>query len=881
MRALRRLAAGLAALLRTRRVERDLDEELRAYLDATIDEKVRGGMDEQHAVRVARAEIGSLHAVKDYTRDVGWEAHLENLSQDVRYALRTLRRSRAFTVVAVLTLAVGIGATTAVFSLLDTLRFRTLPVYEPSQLVEITREGGRTVSYPMYELLQHRTEAFSGILLTSAGRFTAGLYARDLQIGDVQLSPVSGNYFAVLGVTPVLGRALIEADVEAANAAVISYRLWQRSFLGDSTILGTTVRLGRRDYTVVGVAPPGFTGVITGHTVDVWVPITWFERTYLQNRVAMMFRLIGRRQPGSSMRQVRASMAVAAAQISNEWRFEQPLRLELADGSGGLSIVRRRFARPLWVLMVIVALLLLIAAVNVAHLLLARAGARQREMAVRLSVGASRSRLIRQLLTESVLLTIAGAALGLLLAPAVSASLVRFVSSAMGSMDLAFDADWRILSFTLATSLVVVVLFGVAPALSATRQDLTGLFKGAPSSPAARIRTSRGGILVAAQVAISCVLLAAAILFSRHMQALATVDLGFKPERVLLMGVGLDAGKAPAGVERVRVYDRLLSRLSRLPGVQSAAFSSEWLFGGGTWTEPVSAPSFRPRPGQDREAVMLVISPRFFDTMRTRLVRGRPFDERDDERSGKVAIVNEAAAHYYVGRTDAVGRMLQVGADAASPQLQIVGVVEDAKYGSVRQPAPRTVYFPALQLPAPIAEANLAIRTSGDPQALADVLWKAARSEVPGLRWRGVTTQASLVESSLAQDRMLAQLSGAIGLTALALVCVGLYGLTAYEVARRTSEIGVRLALGAQRKDVVALVVGRSLIPVVCGLVVGLAAAAALGRLIEGLLFGVRSSDVVTLAAAATIMLAVGAAAASWPARRASMLDPLTTLRAD
>jgi predicted permease len=857
-------------------MNRSSTEELRAYLDTAVEEKIRAGMRRQEAMRATRVEIGSLEAVKDYTRDVGWEARVDSLSRDVRYALRTLRRSPVFTAAAVVTLALGIGATTAIFSVLDPLLFRRLAVREPSQLVEVTREGGRTVSYPMYEVIRDGNDVFSGILLTSAGRWTASLTVGRTSLGDVQLSPVSGNYFEVLGVAPILGRPLGEADLPAANTAVISSRLWQRTFGADPAVLGKTVRIGRDDYTVVGVAADGFTGVVTGHTIDIWVPITWFERHYLENRVAMMFRVLGRRKPGISMEQVRAQVALMGRQIGTEWRFEYPLRLEITDGSGGLTMARRRFSQSLWALMTVVALLLLIATVNVAHLLLARANTRQREMAVRLSLGANRWRLIRQLLTESMLLGSAAATLGLLVAPAASASLVRFLSSAMGTMDLTFDPNWRVLSFTLATSLLVTVLFGLTPALRATRLDLTGMFKGTPSTPQGEGRGRLGQLLVSTQVAISCVLIAGAILFARNLQGLAGIDLGFKPQSVLLLGVGLETGD---DVERIRIYERVLEHLGRLRGVQSTAMSSERLFGGGTWTEPINAASFRPRPGQDREAVLLVISPRFFDTMGTRLLHGRPFDTRDDERVARVAIVNETAARYYFGRRDAVGLTFHIGDDATAPQVRVVGVAQDAKYGSMKEAAPPTIYLPALQEPGPIAEPNLAIRTAGDPLSMADALWKTALSEVPDLRWRGVTTQQRLVEGSIAPERMLAQLSGVIGVTALVLVCVGLYGLTAYEVARRTREIGMRLALGAQRRHIVSLMVGRSLILVACGLGVGLAAAAGLSRLVKGLLFGVRSSDVVTLVAAATLLLAVGALAAYWPTRRAALLDPVATLR--
>jgi predicted permease len=872
----------LRSLLQSSRAEREMQQELELHVERLTREYISAGMSEPDARRAARLEFGSLEAVKEQCRDMRRVTLVQDLFKDLGYACRLLMKSPGFTLTAVLSLALGIGANTAIFSLVNAVLLRTLPVQEPAQLVEVSREGGRTLSYRMYEAIRDRNEVFSGILLTSGGRFTASLAVGAVNAGDVQISPVSGNYFGVLGVSPVIGRALTEEDLPASNAAVIGHQLWQRAFAGDPGVLGKRMRLGRRDYTVVGVAPAGFTGVLTGRSIDVWVPITWFGQGELQNPVAMMFRTIARQQRGVSRDQMRANMAIIGGQLSAEWKFERPLRIEIADASGGLTLVRRQFSGPLWILMTVVALLLLIATVNVANLLLARAGARQREMAVRLSLGASRWRLIRQLLTESLVLGGASSAIGLLLAPIAAASLVRFLSSAMGTMDLALDLDARILAFTIATSLIVVGLFGLAPALAATRLDLTAMLKGnlaAAGHGERRVRSGR--LLVMSQVAISCVLLSLAILFARSLRTLTHVDAGFRSENVLLLGVGVDPDRSRSDVERVRIYERVLERLARVPGVQSAALSSEQLFGGGTWTEPVSAPTFTPRPGQDREAVLLVISPRFFETMETRMLHGRAFDARDDERAARVAIVNEAMARYYFGRTDAVGQTFQAGDSDSAPHLRVVAVVRDVKYTSLREPAPRMIYLPALQEPGPIGGANLAIRTVGDPETMKDVLWKEARNEIADLRYRGATTQARLVDATIARDRMLAQLSGAIGLTALVLVCLGLYGLTAYEVSRRTAEIGVRLALGAPRTDVVRLIVGRSMILVAGGVVIGVGGAVRFARLVDSLLFGVRSSDAVTLVTAAAILLTVGAAAAYWPARRAAQLDPLATLRAE
>jgi predicted permease len=616
---------------------------------------------------------------------------------------------------------------------------------------------------------------------------------------------------------------------------------------------------------------------MAGQPIDLWLPVTWFGRQRIENPEAFTFRVIGRRKPGVSEEAAQANVQVVARQWSNDLKWDEPARVELTSASGGLNLLRRRFARPLWVLMGVVMLLLLCAAVNVANLLMVRASKRRREIAIRLSIGAGRGRLIRQLLTESFVLAALGGGLGLLLAPVAAQSLVRFLSSAMGTMKLSFSIDPRMLAFTVAISCAVALFFGLAPALAATRTNRMPLFRGGFSSRADTPHATRSGtLLVVAQVAISCVLLSIAVLFARSLNNLAQLDAGFDRENVLILSVDIAEG-GPKGVEEARLYARVLGHIATVPGVRSVALSSENLFGGGRWTEGITAPGFNPDPGQNREAVMLVISSNFFRTMGTRLLAGRDFDSRDNEEGQKVAIVNESMARYFLGSPDAVGRSFQVA--GSQKPLTVVGVVEDARYQSLREGAPPIVYLPYLQ--GPMGGTNLTIRTAGDPEKMTETLWSEAHRQVPLLRYRGVTTQARLVNGTIAQDRMLAQLSGAFGFAGLLLVLLGLFGLTAYEVSRRTAELGVRIALGAQRSDIVRLVVGRAVLLVGCGVGLGMAAAVALTRITERLVYGVHAMEPASLLPPALMLLTVGAAAAYWPARRAASVDPVAALRGE
>jgi putative ABC transport system permease protein len=797
--------------------------------------------------------------------------------KDVRYAVRMLAKSPAFTATAVFSLALGIGANTAIFSLVDTVLLRMLPVREPQQLLEITRKGGGTLSYAMYEALRERDTVFSGALTLSTGRSSAGVRLDGAEINDVHFSPVSNSYFDVLGVTPVMGHAFDQQE-NASDVAVISYGFWQRSCGGDPQVIGKVLRFAGRTYTIAGIAPPGFTGIAVGQPIDIWIPITWIPRQTLQNPDAFILRIIARLKPGITEQQARTDVELAARQRSIEWKFERPLQVEIVSASSGLTQLRRRFSRPLLALTTIVGLLFLITVANIANMLLARAEVRQREIGIRLSLGASRARLIRQLLTENAVLALAGVVLGVIIAPHVVAFLIRFLSSAIGDLQLPFNLDRHILVFTGLTLVVAVFLFGLAPGLAATRLNLSPMFKSARPGPASGRRSMTTlKTLVVAQVAISCVLLVATVLFARSLLMLMRVDLGFNQENVLL----LHAEFAGLPQRQPQPFAEILDRISLVPGVISTALSSENLFSGNTWTEAVSTAGFSRAEGKDREAVLLLISPGFFRTMGTPILQGRDFDAHDGASSPRIVIVNEAMARYYFGQTDVIGRNCRIDQSDFPQELTIIGVVRNTKYKNIREDSRRIVYLPYLQFLKPVSEANIAVRTVQNPLNMDELLRKEAQAENPRIQFRGVTTQAQLVNGTIAQDRMLAELSGFFGFAAAALVCLGLYGITSYEAERRTAEIGVRIALGAKSRDVMRLVMGRSLILVAAGIAIGLGMALPLTRLIESLLYGVRSGDTVTPVAVVATLFVITALAAYWPAHRASTLDPTKLLKCE
>jgi predicted permease len=889
----------LLFLLRRGRFDRELDEEMQFHLAMKTRENLDAGMSPEEAHYSAMRRFGNQPLLRETSREVWFSSSVESLLQDLRYGLRMLRRSPGFTAAAVLSLALGIGANTAIFSLIDALLLEELPVKNPQQLVTISSvsAGGRDrmFSYTAYKDFRDQTESFAGALASSSVQKVNIVMSGpgEAQAELVERRLVSGNYFSVLGVDAIVGRTFTADEDRVPGEqplAVISYGYWQRRFGGDPSVVGKTFTAQDTLFTIIGVAPPEFFGESVGESPDLWMPLTMAPRApswLWKGHSVTWLQIMGRLKPGVTVEQAQASAALVFERIQAQtvsgmenprWRqqiLEQ--RIELAPGSTGFSELRERFAQPLKILMAVVGVVLLIACANVSSMMLARSTARQREMAVRLALGASRMRLVRQFITESVLMSLIGGGLGLLFAYWGAGILIALVSRGPTSPPLDTDPNLRVFVFTLTVSLLAGITFGLVPALRATQGELAPALKeDARTVTAGRSKQRLGKALVGAQVALSLLLLIGAGLFVRSLQKLKSLDPGFNRENVLLLRIDARA----TGYKDVRLtnlYTQLLERVAAVQGVRSASLSFMGLFGGGSWGNKISVQGYTPTPNETLHTFANAVGPTYFETMGMSLRLGRAFTPHDNENAPKVAVVNESMARRYFGSENAIGRRFGLGGPENSGKIEIVGVVRDAKYTSLRE-APRAMtYVPFLQYPAPLT--GLEVRTAGIPSALAGSIRQAIQAVDKNLPVLEVTTLADQVDSSLIQERLFAKLSSAFSLLALALSCVGLYGLMAYSVTRRTGEIGLRMALGAERRDVLWLILREVLVLVLIGVAMGIPAALAGTQLISSFLFGLTPSDPGTIAVAALLMVAVAALAGYLPARRASRVDPMVALR--
>ncbi len=903
MSLLRNLAGGLRGLFQKEQAERELDEELRGYLEATVEEKMRRGLNREAAERAARIEMGGPESIKEQVRAVSWESLLETLWQDLKFGLRLLRFNPAFAGAAILSLALGIGANTAIFQLLDAIRMRTLPVKNPQELAEvrIADRDGATGSFvtrypkltnPQWEQIRGQQQGFSGLFAWGPTTFNISPGG---EVHTVQGLWVSGDFYEVLGISPEQGRLLSPPDDLpgcAAPGVVISHAFWQREFGGDASVLGRKVTVEKHPFEVIGVTPAGFYGVEVGRNFEIALPlcvepVIRSEFSVLNRRDGWWLTVMGRLKPGWTL-----DRASAQARVISPGIFEATLPAEFDAGDAkhylgyqlgvfpadtGVSELRSTYENPLWLMLALAALVMLIASANLANLMLARASAREREMCMRMAVGATRGRLLRQLLAESLLLGLAGALLGVQLAHVLTRLLVASISTQSAPLFMDMGMDWRIAGFTAGITTLTCILFGLTPALRATQVSPGAVLKSSGrsviSGPAPfGLRRA----LVVSQIAMSLMLVVGAILFSRSLQKLARLDAGFTQNGVLDMDLDLTELHLP--VERRAEFQRfVLQQVRAIPGVDSAAEAGIVPLSGNGQNRQVLANS----AGQviEGRSEMNEVSPKYFSTWHTPILAGRDFDDRDSLTSPLVAIVNETFGRKYLAGANPVGATFRIKSESkeTGPYL-IVGLVKDTKIYDLREDFLPTMFLPVAQKAHHEQNETILIRSQGSLFSLVSALKSTVQHIDRGIDM-DFTPFDRLVEVSLLRDRLMARLSGFFGLLAVVLATVGLYGVIAYMVERRTSEIGIRMALGADSGSIVRLIMQEASVLLGVGLLIGTALSLAGSRAAAAMLFGLKPTDFITYVSAVATLSAVAALASLLPARRASRLDPMAALR--
>ncbi|HET9399947.1 MAG TPA: ABC transporter permease [Candidatus Acidoferrales bacterium] len=878
----------------------NLNDELQSHMNMDQETRVSRGASPEQAGLDSRREFGNAGLVRETTRDMwGW-ARFERLAQDVRYALRLFAKTPVVTAVALLSLALGIGANTAIFGLTNALLLRSLPVQNPQELVTLgmltptsTSDPNPIFTNPIWEQVRDHQEVFQSAFAWSSqqfdlsqggeSHFTHGIYA-------------SGSYFLTLGVKPAAGRLIVPGDDVRGcpGVVVLSYDFWQEQFGGDPGAIGKSISLNRHSFEVIGVSGRGFTGTEVGYGYQVAVPICAEAiidtRPMLDGRSAWWLQLMARRKPEISPEQLNTrlkvfSKSVFESTVPANWPPDYQTKyrvrfLVAAEASSGVSLLRRAYEKPLQLLMGVVGLVLLIACANIASLMLARASVRRKEIAVRLAVGASRARLIRQLLTECILLSVAGAALGLLFARWGDLLLVRFINVKRQQVFLNLSLDWRMLAFTSAVAVATGVLFGILPAIRSTQVSVASAMKGSQAQdgePRSRFRAGRW--IVASQIALSLVLLVVAGLFVRTFTNLISQDLGFDTGNVTLASVSFFSLKMPPA-EQIATRSEVLQRIQAIPGVASASQSVLTPLGGIGWNDNVVIDDPSAPKGDDALVDFNFISPEYMSTLRTPIMEGRNFDKHDVEGSPKVAIVNQAMARSFFPRGNALGSYFKTGDDPKKlfGPIQIVGVMKDAKYGSMRKAAPPSAFFPLTQIPEPESGGVFEIRSNLPAATLLPTLRKVF-AEVNGSLPITFQSFSKQIDESVTQERLLATLSGFFGVLGLLLAVIGLYGVMAYLVTRRQKEIGIRMSLGAQRGEIQRMVLRDVAIVLLVGVPVGIGVAAASAKFVKTMLFGLAPRDLTTLFGAAIALAVVAAIAGFFPARRASRVDPMLVLR--
>lgn len=902
----------LRALLNRERLEREMDSELGDHLARLTDDLIRTGHSAPDAARRARVALGTMESHKEEMRATLGLRWWDELGADLRYGARILRKSPAFTAIAATSLALGIGANTAIFTVAKKVMFDTLPVSRPHELrlltwvsgheqpvppawgdVSQTENGGlegNAFSYRVLEELRKRTDVMADLVAFKDVGMTATIDGEpELVSGEM----VSGNAFEALGVAPIVGRGLTQADDAGPGrgpVAVISDAYWARRFGRSAAVLGKTISLNGVPVTVVGVGPAHFNGLQIGAMTQVFVPITMqpllipraqmSTASLIDNPQSWWLQILMRMRPDVPEARAQAVLDVVLRQTAMATLPPTPaldqLHLQFEPGDRGLDYLRGQFLRPSYVLLALAGLVLLLACVNLANLLLARAAARQREMSTRLALGAGRGRILRQVLTESLLLSGLGGAAGLLLGFLGRNLLPRLLDQSWRPQAMQVDFDWRVLGFTTGISLATGILFGIAPAWQAMHAESGTALKDAEHASQGRRRMRLGKGLVIFQIALSAILLIGAGLFVRTLENLSKTPLGFRSDHVLLFELNPPRARYTEA-QVYALYRRLEEQLSAIPGVRSASMSNIAIIGDGN-----SGTTFHalgtPKPKEAIRVQTNTVGKDFFTTMEIPIVRGRGFNESDTATSPKVAIVNRALARRFFPNQAAIGQRFESDPEDVEGPVEIVGICPDTRYSDLRSETPPTFYLDYRQKPGG-GRMVFEIHTVAEPASVLNAARAAVASHDRDLPLMDVRTMQQQVDSTMSDERVFAELTSGFGILALVLACIGIYGLMAYTVARRTSEIGIRLALGAQRAQVRGMILRESTWLALAGIAAGVGGALALTRLVKSMLYGIEPWDPASVAGSALILMAVVLAASWVPARRAAGVQPVQALR--
>src|SRR5579864_958213 len=885
-------------LFRKRALDNQLDSELRFHVEQQTADNIAAGMSPTEARRRALAQFGGLEYIKEETRDARGTHFVDSLLQDIRFALRIMRKTPLITTIALVSLALGIGANTAIFSLIDAVMLRMLPVQNPEQLAQVgfyqptSTQLNHTVTNPIWEQVRDHQDVFSGVFAWSPRIFDLAGGGEENDINGIY---ASGDYFTVLGVRPAAGRLLTTSDDVrgCSGVAVLGYGFWQSRYAGAQSAIGSSIRLNGHYFPIIGVSQRGFSGTDVGTPFNVAIPIcaAAILGRSLDMRDGWWLSVIGRLQPRMTIERADARMKVLSAPlfgavVPQDWSaksqdiFRKDTFALNPASTGVFGGIRRRYGQPLEILMLVVGLVLLIACANIASLLLARAAARQKELVLRMSLGASRARLIRQVLTESIVLSVAGAILGVFFARWGSALLVRFVSTDQSQVFLNLKMDGRVLAFTIVIAVLCGGLFGILPALRSTRLEaISAMKEGSAQTSRGRAHSASARWIVAAQVALSLILLVGAGLFIRTFTNLMTVNAGFDPNNVLLTETNVHSAGLPDAA-LAPLYGQMLAKLQALPGVVSASQCLLYpLSSGDEWNFDVSVPGYQPPNGVQPLVYLNWVTPGYFSTMRTPLLEGRVFAARDSAHSTPVVVINQLLANTYFRGQDPIGKHIQLGGpEIGDKPLEIIGVVQNAKRDSLDQDFLSTAYVPLAQIHSLREDTTFEIRTATTPGALIPAVREAMASANKSASL-GFSTLKQQADDSVAQQRLMAVLSGFFGGLALLLTAIGLYGVMAYVVTQRTHEIGIRMALGAQRRSIVRLVMRDAAIVLLAGIAAGLLGSVWIARLVRQFLFGLTPNDPWTIALAVAAMVAVALLATWIPARRAMRVDPMVALR--